>query len=35
MIMTKKELTAIEVELLTTTYAKALAIEIKTKEEVC
>ena len=31
MIMTKKELTTTEVELLTTTYAEALAIEIKTK----
>ena len=31
MIMTKKELTATEVDLLTTTYAEALAIEIKTK----
>ena len=33
MIMTRKELTATEVELLTTTYAEALAIDIKTKKE--
>ena len=32
MIMTRKELTATEVELLTTTYAEALAIDIKTKK---
>ena len=32
MIMTKKELTATEVELLKTTYAEAIAIEIKTKK---
>ena len=31
MIMTKKELTTTEVELPTTTYAEALAMEIKTK----
>ena len=31
MIMTKKELTVVEVELITTTYAEALAIEVRTK----
>ena len=31
MILIKKELTATEVELITTTYAEALAIEVKTK----
>ena len=32
MIMAKKELIATEVELLRTTYAEALAIEIKSKK---
>ena len=31
MILIKKELTATEVELITTTYAEALAVEVKTK----